>query len=98
MKAAVDVEIMGHCLTVTSDDGEAHIREVAAYVDHQMRHLADGRGPTPIVQLALLTALNIASECWKLRHEQEEMDRMISRLSHHLATRIGDQESRGGKE
>ncbi len=88
MKQAVDVEIMGHRFTVASDDGEEHIRDIAEYVDHQMRQLSAGR-TTNILQLALLTALNIASEYWKLRREQEELDRIISRLSQRLSTRVG---------
>jgi len=89
MKRAVDVEIMGHQFSVTSDDGEEHVRAVAEYVDQQMRQLAGGRTTTSL-QLALLTALNIASEYWKLRHEQEELDRIISRLSQRLTTRFGN--------
>jgi cell division protein ZapA len=98
MKSAVDVEIMGHRFTVASDEDEAHVRGVAEYVDGQMRRLADGRTTTTIVQLALLTALNIASEYWKLRHEQEELDRMISQLSHRLAMPVEGGESGPGKE
>ncbi len=81
MKQPIDVEIMGQRLTVASEDGAEHVRQVAAYLDRRVRQLANGQGNTVTVQLALLAALNIASEYWKLRAEQEEVQKTINRLS-----------------
>jgi cell division protein ZapA len=89
MGEPVEVEIMGQRLTVTSDDGEAHVREVAGYLDQCMRQLADGRVPAASLQLALLTALNIASEYWKLQREQEELCQTINRVAQRVAARLG---------
>ena len=88
MKRPLDVEIMGQRLTVTSDDDDGHVRQVAEYVDQQMRRLADGRTAASMTQLALLAALNIASEYWKLQHEQEELHRTINRLSQRVGARL----------
>lgn len=89
---------MGHRLTVTSDDGAEHVREVAGDVDHQMRQLAEGRAPTTMVHLALLTALNIASEYRKLTSEQEELHRVIDRLSNRVSQLMGGGKAAVGKE
>lgn len=89
MKRALDVEIMGQRLTVASDDDDDHVRRVAEYVDQQMRQLADGQTTASMMQLALLTALNIASEYWKLQHQQEEVHRTINRLSQRVLARLG---------
>lgn len=103
MKQPVDVVIMGHRLTVTSDDGAEHVCEVAGDVDQKMRKLAEGRGGTTMVQLALLTALNIASECRKLSSEREELHRVIDRLSKRISQgadkrAVGKENARHGEE
>ena len=90
MKRPVEVEVMGQRLTVTSDDSEAHVRQVASYVDGQIRRLAERRAMTTPVDLVLLTALNIASEYWKLQLEQEELYQTISRLSKRVLAQLGD--------
>ncbi len=88
MKRPLDVEIMGQRLTVASDDGDDHVRQVAEYVDRQMRQLGGNLTAASMIQLALLTALNIASEYWKLQHEQEELHRTINRLSQRVLARL----------
>ena len=89
MGQPVEVEIMGHRLTVTSDDSEEHLREIAGYLDQRMRQLANGRLSANSLQLALLTALNIASEYWKLQREEEEVSKRINRMAQHVSARIG---------
>jgi len=88
MKRPLDVEIMGQRLTVTSDDGDEHVHRMAAYVDQQMRQLAGRLNAASVMQVALLTALNIASEYWKLHQEQEELQRTIKRLSQRVLARL----------
>ncbi len=80
MTAPVQVEILGQKLTVTSDDEERHVRSVAAYVDAKMREMGGVQGLSPYTR-AILVALNIASECQKLRESQEEVERAVSRIS-----------------
>lgn len=88
MGQAVEVNIMGQRLRVAGDEGEQHIREVAAYVDHRMRQLAGMRTPAPSLHLALLTALNIASECWKLQRQQQELSQTINRVAQRVSAKL----------
>ena len=88
MKQPVEIEIMGHRITVASEDGEAHVRETAQLVDLQMRELARVQPPTSTLQLALLAALNLASECWKLRQQRETLENTINRLSQRMLDRL----------
>jgi len=88
MKRPLDVEIMGHRLTVASDEGDEHVRKVAAYVDERMREIAVARPETSTLQVALVAALNIASEYWKLRQAHEDVERTISRLSQRVRARL----------
>jgi cell division protein ZapA len=86
MRQFVDVEIMGQQIAVASDDRPEHVREVARYVDSTMRGLvAQGRAVATL-DVALLAALNIASEYQKLKQRFEEVTEMIDRLSQRLLT------------
>ncbi len=87
MAQPLEVEIMGQRLTVKSDEDEAHIREMAGYVDEQIRQVSDSR-TAPSLHAALAAALNIASEYWKLRHQQEELCQTINRLAQRVVTRL----------
>ena len=42
MTQPVEVVIMGQIFSVTSEDGEEHVRQVATYVDGKMREIAAG--------------------------------------------------------
>ena len=80
MAAAVQVEILGQKFTVSSEDEEQHVRAVAAYVDEKMKEMT-GDGTISPYTRAILVALNIASECQKLRKSQEEVERAVGRIS-----------------
>jgi cell division protein ZapA len=90
MPEPVEVVIMGQTFSVTSDDGEAHVREVAAYVDRTMREITTRGNVVSSFTAAVLAALNIASEWHKLRQNVAAMDAAIERLSDRLAEAGGD--------
>jgi cell division protein ZapA len=83
----VEVEIMGQRFTVASDDGEDHVRKVARYVNEEMRRLSEGRRVAS-TQLALLAALNIASEYWKLRESQEDLSQRVDQMSQRVLAQL----------
>jgi len=89
---AVDVEIMGQRFTVTSEDGEQHVRQVAAEVDAQMRRLSKGGKAVSSYTVAVLTALNIASQNLKLKEEQERIEEGVERLTRRLDARLSGDE------
>jgi len=78
---------MGQRFTVASDDGEDHVRKVAKYVSEHMRRLSDGQR-IPAAQVALLAALNIASEYWKLRESQEDLHQRVDRISQRVLAQL----------
>jgi cell division protein ZapA (FtsZ GTPase activity inhibitor) len=82
-----EIEIMGQRLVVQSEDSEEHVRTVARYVDEQIRQLADTRFASTL-DLALVAALNIASEYWKLQHQQEEAHQTIDRMAQRIGARL----------
>ena len=88
MRRPLELDIVGQRLTVTSDDDEEHVREVAGYVEQQIRQLAGRRLSATTLDLALVTALNIASEYWKLQQRQEEFERTINRMTQRVLARL----------
>lgn len=78
----IQVEVVGQSFSVVSDQGEEHVRRVAAYVDGLMR-AQSVRAGSPFVA-AVITALNIASEYQKLNREHERVLELIDRLTARL--------------
>ena len=87
LRNPVEVEIMGQRFTVASDDGEDHVQKVAKYVNEQMRRLSAGQR-MPTTQVALLAALNIASEYWKLRESHEDLNQRVDRISQRVLAQL----------
>lgn len=81
MKQPVEVEVMGQRLKVVSDDGPEHVVAVARMVDEQMRSLAQANTAANLLQIAVLTALNLGSDLSKLQDDQEQMSRDLERLA-----------------
>jgi cell division protein ZapA len=86
-KHPIEVEIMGQRFTVASEDGEEHVRKVAKYVNEHMRRLGANQRVAN-TQLALLAALNIASEYWKLRESEEDLHQRVDRISQRVLTQL----------
>jgi cell division protein ZapA len=89
MARPVEVVIMGQVFSVTSEDGEEHVRKVAGYVDGKMREIAAGGKVVSSFTAAVLAALNIASECHKLQQHVAEIEQAIDRLTNRLASGSG---------
>ena len=97
MAEPIEVVIMGQVFSVTSDDGEEHIRRVARYVDGKMREIAAGGKVPSSFAAAVLAALNIASECHKLHQTVADIEVAIDSLTARLDAAIA-QAAAGAKE
>lgn len=77
MKKPVDVEIMGQKLVLRSEDEEGYVRRVAGYVDDKMKEVLKGTQSVGKGNVAMLAALNIADDYYRLKEKYDEMlDRM----------------------
>ena len=65
------IEIYGKTYNLKSSSGEIETEEVAAYVDSKMRELAEASNKTPALDLAILTALNVAQELMELQRQTD---------------------------
>ena len=78
----IDLEIAGQRLHIRTDEDEAYMRGLAAFVDERMRDVGKGqqRGIASLT-IALLAALQIADEYHKMKGLEESVDSALGRLA-----------------
>jgi len=69
----VQVEIYGQIYSLKGTDDPVRIRELAAYVDAKMKEIEKGTGTVDSLRVAILTALTIADELYRLRLQYSEL-------------------------
>lgn len=88
-KDLVSLTISGRELRIRSDEPVAHLEALARYVDDRLAQIAgpkkvDGADPN----LLLITALQLADEVFKLRHQQQELAARLRQSSRSLLGRL----------
>ncbi|MFN0123588.1 MAG: cell division protein ZapA [Blastocatellia bacterium] len=75
----VKVDIYNQSYNIRSNDGGTeYIQELAAFVDARMREIADVSMTSDSLKVAILTALHVSDELFKLRREHESMDQQVA--------------------
>ncbi|HUL00651.1 MAG TPA: cell division protein ZapA [Nitrospirota bacterium] len=70
---SVQVEIFGQVYSIKGQDDPAYIRELAAIVDAKMKDVQLGTGTVDPHKVAILTALTITDELYRLRKAHESL-------------------------
>ena len=91
-----EVEIFGQTFTVTSEDDEQYVRELASYVDQRMRQIEGSTKTAVPLRVAIMAALSIADECYKANQRETEIQKEAERLSSLLLKRIEQSERLDG--
>jgi cell division protein ZapA len=91
MKKALDVEILGQKLTISSDAEEGYMLKVAGYVDEKMQALSRAQKPVNKSNIAVLAALNIADEYHRLKESHEAILHRLNQLSRKLSTMLTEE-------
>jgi cell division protein ZapA len=68
----ITVEIAGQRYPIKSELDERYVAELSAYVDNKMRAAAATAPSSDILGLAILVALNIADEYFRVRNHQSD--------------------------
>jgi cell division protein ZapA len=84
----LQVEIFGQTYALRSEADEDHVRQVAGIVDSRMREVASGSRSVSTLQIAVLTALDLASECVKAEEEVRRLTTAIDGRAEAMARRI----------
>lgn len=87
---ATQVEIFGQSYALRSDADEQHVRKVADLVDSKMREVAAGARSVSTLQIAVLAALDIASDLVQCETVSRRLAEEVERRSEAMAQRIGD--------
>jgi cell division protein ZapA len=66
---SVQVEIFGQVYNIKGKDDPASIRDLAAFVDAKMKEVQKGTGTSDPLRVAILTALTISDELYRIRAE-----------------------------
>jgi|SRR5687768_11504506 cell division protein ZapA len=73
MAEDVEVEIFGQSFRVAAGEATpAYIQKLASYVDERLRAIAETTKTMPLNRMAILAALNIADDLFKLQDHYEE--------------------------
>ena len=91
MKKALDVEILGQKLTISSDAEEGHMLRVAGYVDGKMQELMRASKSSVKNNVAMLAALNIADEYHRLKDSHDAILARLDQLSKKLSTTLTEE-------
>lgn len=75
-KIKTTVHIAGRDYAISTYDSDAHVQNVAAWVDRRMRELAQAT-KLPAGQLAVLAAMNAADDMMKSREEIRKLNREL---------------------
>jgi cell division protein ZapA len=97
----VHVEIFGQTYAVKAGGDPSYVEQLAASVDRQMKEVSRASGAVDSLRVAVLTALNLADDCARLRREAEEarresrsagsgVDERVSRLARRLGAALGE--------
>jgi cell division protein ZapA len=70
----VQVEIFGQVYSIKGKDDPSYIRELAAFIDAKMKEVQKGTGTVDPHRVAILTALTITDELYRLRERYGNME------------------------
>jgi len=70
----VHVQIFGQTYAVKAGADAGYVEELAAHVDAQMQEVGRAAGAVDSLRVAVLAALNIADECFRLRADLHEAE------------------------
>ncbi|MBO8129463.1 MAG: cell division protein ZapA [Peptococcaceae bacterium] len=73
----VEVEIMGEKYVLKGDVHPEQIRQIAAYVDNQIRSIKNANSRLSMVKATVLATLNITEELFKLQESYNELIKII---------------------
>ena len=92
----VEIRVLGQNFSVKSDSDETHVREVARYVNEKIDEIMRKTKTVSSLNVAILTALNIADDLLKEREKRMVLLKEIGLKSKDLIEKIDVK--MGGKE
>lgn len=76
-KNRLTVDIYGQQYRLSGKASTNHLRMVAGYVDDKMNEIGQGNHRLDTAKIAVLTAVNIADEYFRLRQEYDDLLKIL---------------------
>ena len=84
MNRSVKVSVAGHQLAIRTNAKTAYVRELADFVTGKIEELKSAGSTATTQSLALLAALNIADELYRLRESQRQLKQQVREKSERI--------------
>jgi cell division protein ZapA len=86
----IQIEIFGQVYKVRGEEDQGYIEELARYVDSKMQTISETTGTIDSLKVAILAALNIADELFKLQSERESSEERVLTKANELADALDE--------
>lgn len=84
MKKRYDIKILGQELTVVSDSEDDHVANVVRFVNDKMEEIMRSKDGLRTLDVAILAALNISEEFFKLKGVNQDLREQFEHGSERL--------------
>lgn len=88
--ASNEIKICGKVYTVKPVSSSVDMEEVAALVDAKMKELSGIKGKSSMMDVAVLTALNLGHELMELKQGKEGDDNQLSQHLDGMIRKLGE--------
>jgi cell division protein ZapA len=90
LKKRFHIELLGQELSVLSDSGDDHVARVVSYVNEKVDEISRNSNNFNSLNIAILTALNIADEFIKSKAVEENKYNQLENRSEQLIDLINE--------
>jgi cell division protein ZapA len=88
MNPPVRIEILGREYFIKSDEGEERVKEIAEYVNRKIKEISDTSKTVSTLNVAILAALNIAEDYFRIMENQKQFEKDIARKTNQIVDMI----------
>jgi cell division protein ZapA len=90
LKKRFNIRVMGQELSVMSDKGDDYVEKVVQYVNERAKEIGDTSEKVTTLSIAMLVALNIADELFRIKEEKEGLFSKLEGRAEELINYIED--------
>jgi len=82
---SVEVQILGQSYSIKTDEDDVYVKALAKYLDEKLKEIYIVAPNVNQTKATVMAAFGIADELFKLRMQQEDLDRMIEEKTRMLS-------------
>jgi cell division protein ZapA len=90
LKKQYHIRVLGEDISVLSDSGDEHVETVVKYVNDKVKEIQNTTKTINTVHVAILAALNIADEYYKVKEIKEDICQQMESRSEKLIHLINE--------